>query len=115
MKRTLMWLAAACLLGAWNPPSKGEVAQVANDAWITAKIESELAASKDTKVRQIKVATDRGVVKLTGTVDSQRAAARAVDLAKGTSGVVKVISDLQYPTQHQPSRVTYPDGPDEYR
>jgi osmotically-inducible protein OsmY len=110
-----MWrvglVAAACLLGGWEPPSKEKVATTVDDAWITAKVKAELAASKDVKARQVEVTTEHGVVKLRGLVDNGRAAERAVDLARGTTGVKKVESSLQFPTHRQPSRVNYPDGP----
>ena len=70
--------------------------QKAGDAYITSKIKSRYAFDKDIKMGQIDVDTDRGVVRLSGTVDTERAAERAIDVALGTKGVVAVDSELTF-------------------
>jgi len=48
-----------------------------------------------TKVLEIKVKTFKGEVQLSGFVSSQAAANRAVELARGVSGVTSVKNDMQ--------------------
>lgn len=66
-----------------------------SDTWITTKIKSEMLATEDLKSGSIKVVTENGVVFLMGNV-SQNQADMAVDIARHTSGVQKVIKIFQY-------------------
>jgi osmotically-inducible protein OsmY len=69
-----------------------------SDGWITSKIKSKYAWDKDVKMTRISVDTDRGVVRLTGNVENEQAAQRAIDLALDTKGVSAVDSQLQFPS-----------------
>src|SRR5690606_12903532 len=66
-----------------------------SDAAITAKVKAGLAAEKDTSALAVKVETDKGVVMLSGFVDSKAEAERAEKLAKGVEGVSKVQNTLK--------------------
>jgi osmotically-inducible protein OsmY len=79
------------------------------DSWITAKIKGEYVADEHVKARQITVTTEHGVVRLSGKVESEAEAKRAITLALETKGVVAVDSDLQYPTGYR--RVAAPAKP----
>src|SRR5690606_33302049 len=68
--------------------------QVVSDASITAKVKAALIGDETTKARQINVDTSRGVVKLTGAVDSQAAVDRALQIAQATEGVNSVQNQL---------------------
>jgi hyperosmotically inducible protein len=81
------------------------------DGWITAKIKGEYAVDQQVKARQIGVTTDHGVVRLSGTVDNEAEAKRAIDIALGTNGVVAVDSDLQYPTGYRRVPAHSPNPP----
>jgi osmotically-inducible protein OsmY len=59
-------------------------------AFITTKVKASLVDAKDVFSNQIKVVTHRGVVYLMGRV-TEREAARAAEIARGVSGVVKVV------------------------
>jgi hyperosmotically inducible periplasmic protein len=61
------------------------------DVGITTKVKAKLAADDVVKSSQIEVATNAGVVTLTGNVDSEQAKDRALSLAKETTGVVSVV------------------------
>jgi len=61
------------------------------DMGITAKVKAKFAADDVVKASQIDVATKNGAVTLTGNVDSDEAKTRAIDLARGTAGVVNVV------------------------
>ncbi|MBK5966274.1 transporter [Thiocystis minor] len=65
-----------------------------DDAGITAKIKAEILRDPALKVFQIHVATTKGVVTLSGTLDSQLTIDRAVDLARGTQNVTSVENNL---------------------
>ncbi|MBN9425013.1 MAG: BON domain-containing protein [Burkholderiales bacterium] len=73
--------------------------QVVSDASITAKVKASLIGDETTKARQINVDTSRGVVKLTGAVDSQAAVDRAVQIARSTEGVHSVQNQLTVGTR----------------
>ncbi|HEV7577427.1 MAG TPA: BON domain-containing protein [Caldimonas sp.] len=59
-------------------------------AFITAKVKASLVDAKDLFANSIKVVTHRGVVYLMGRV-TEREATRAAEIARGVSGVVKVV------------------------
>jgi osmotically-inducible protein OsmY len=62
----------------------------AGDAFVTTKVRASLVDAKDLLARSFKVTTHRGVVYLMGRV-TQREADRAAEVARGVSGVLKVV------------------------
>ncbi|HVE43804.1 MAG TPA: BON domain-containing protein [Gammaproteobacteria bacterium] len=66
-----------------------------SDAWITAKIKSQMLATDDLKSSSIKVVTEDGVVYLMGIVKHNQADI-AIDIARQVSGVQKVVKIFQY-------------------
>lgn len=64
--------------------------QRSNDAFITSKVKASLVDAKDISATAIKVVTERGVVYLMGRVTA-REAKRSAEIARGVSGVVKVV------------------------
>lgn len=67
----------------------------ASDAWITAKIKTEMLATKGLKSGSIKVVTENGTVYLMGTVNRDQADI-AVDIARQVRGVQRVMKIFQY-------------------
>jgi osmotically-inducible protein OsmY len=65
-----------------------------NDTWITTKVKTDLASTKEVPFRTIKVTTERGVVYLMGKVTSDEAQ-RAGIVASGVTGVNKVVKLFQ--------------------
>ena len=61
------------------------------DMGITSKVKAKFVADDVVKSAQIEVKTTDGVVTLTGNADSEEAKSRALELARGTAGVVKVV------------------------
>jgi len=61
------------------------------DVGITTNVKSKFVADDVVKAAQIEVTTSGGVVTLTGNVDNEATKARALELAKATAGVVKVV------------------------
>ena len=62
----------------------------ANDSYITTKVKGRLLDSNKVNPIHVKVVTEAGVVYLMGIVTEQEAA-DAVDIARNTGGVVKVV------------------------
>ena len=91
-------LAAGPIAHAQNNPSSANSAQSADaksdqpgtDTWITTKVKSELATTKDVKSLDISVKTVNGVVTLTGTQPNSDAIKKAIACARGIKGVKDV-------------------------
>ena len=70
-------------------------AQFVKDSAITAAIKTKLAADHPASLARLKVDTDKdGVVWLSGTARNRQEADRAVEIARGTDGVVRVKNDI---------------------
>ena len=69
--------------------------QVIDDATVTASVKAMLAEESATKAHQINVETQKGVVQLTGFVDSTAARTRAGELARSVDGVAVVRNDIE--------------------
>jgi osmotically-inducible protein OsmY len=75
--------------------------QVLDDSTITAKVKTELAAQAGiAEAAAIDVSTWRGVVQLSGFVDSEQAARRAGELARQVEGVRSVENALRVAPEH---------------
>ena len=61
-----------------------------NDTLMTSKVKASMVDAKDIQANAYKVVTERGVVYLMGRV-TEREANRAADIARGVSGVQKVV------------------------
>ena len=61
-----------------------------NDTLLTSKVKASFVDAKDVQVNAYKVVTERGIVYLMGRV-TEREATRASDIARGVSGVHKVV------------------------
>ncbi|HKQ22960.1 MAG TPA: BON domain-containing protein [Burkholderiales bacterium] len=67
---------------------------VVSDSWITTKVKSDLAVEKDVDATDIGVHTYEGVVTLSGDVDNQAEADKAVRVAKEIKGVKSVVNNM---------------------
>ena len=81
-----------------------------SDALITSKVKLSLADAKDISANSFKVVTEKGAVYLMGRV-TQREGAQAADIARGVSGVTKVVKVLEYISdddvkQYQPTQAS---------
>ncbi|MGI4721204.1 MAG: BON domain-containing protein [Janthinobacterium lividum] len=72
-----------------------KTASAMSDTAITAKVKAGLAAEPDLSALAIKVETEKGVVSLSGFVESKAEAERAEKLAKGVEGVTRVKSAIK--------------------
>ena len=68
------------------------------DAFVTAKVKASIVDAKDLFANSIKVVTHRGVVYLMGRV-TEREANRAAEIARGVSGVAKVVKVFEILTE----------------
>ena len=66
-----------------------------NDAWLTTKVKTKLVADADVDAGKFKVVTENGTVYLLGIVPRTEAEA-AVDVARNTFGVQKVVKVFEY-------------------
>ena len=88
----LMMIAAfvACA----STPQQSSTGEVVDDSVITTKIKTQLANDEFLKSFQISVETRKGIVELSGFVDSQKAKDKADQIARGVEGVKSVKNAL---------------------
>lgn len=67
----------------------------ANDAYITSKVKTQFVTDKRFQANYVKVVTENAAVYLMGVVTQEEAEA-AVEIARNTSGVVKVVKVFEY-------------------
>jgi hyperosmotically inducible periplasmic protein len=85
-----------------TPNTSSSAREAISDAAITTKVKAGLAKEKDVSATHIKVETDNGVVKLSGTAKSQQEADRAAQVARDTKGVTSVQNDIQVAVASSP-------------
>lgn len=68
--------------------------QYVDDTTITTKVKAQIFDDPYLKVLQVNVETMKGVVQLSGFVDSKQSEDRAVSIARHVKGVVSVKDDL---------------------
>jgi osmotically-inducible protein OsmY len=69
--------------------------RVVDDSVITGKVKAALVADPTTKAHEISVETFKGVVQLSGFVDSSEARSRATQVAQQVEGVKQVKNALE--------------------
>mgnify|MGYP000044065695 CR=1 FL=1 len=87
-----LWLGLAGCASTREHKSTGEYI---DDAAITTKVKSEMIADKEVSAHEIHVKTVKGVVQLTGAVQSRYEANKAASIARGVAGVRAVENDIQ--------------------
>ena len=68
--------------------------QYVEDSDVTTKVKAAIYNNPQVKDNEINVSTFKGVVQLSGSVRSQADVDRAVELARGVSGVKDVTNDM---------------------
>jgi osmotically-inducible protein OsmY len=84
---------AAFVACASTPKHEG-TGEYIDDSVITAKIKTQLASDDFLKSFQISVESRKGIVQLSGFVNSQKAVNKAGQIARGVEGVKSVRNDL---------------------
>jgi len=89
----LMMLIASFVACASTSKQEG-AGEYVDDSVITTKVKSQLAGDDFLKSFEISVETYKGIVQLSGFVDSQKAIDRAGEIARGVNGVKSVKNNL---------------------
>jgi osmotically-inducible protein OsmY len=88
----LMMLAS--FMACASTPERSSTGEYVDDTVITTKVKTELASDNLLKSFQISVETRKGIVDLSGFVDSQYAVDKAGEIARGVEGVKSVNNAL---------------------
>lgn len=92
-------LAVALALGGCATQSQNESRRTAgtvmDDATLTAKVKTALVRDRDVPAHDVNVTTYRGLVQLSGFVQSEEVARKAADVARNVDGVRDVYNDLR--------------------
>ena len=99
-------LLVAALLGApllFNAGCAGtstrqSTGEFVDDSAITAKVKTELIRDPVVKARQVEVETFKGIVQLSGFVDTEEQKSRAAEVARAISGVNDVKNNIAVKT-----------------
>ena len=81
-------------IGEQTAVAANKAEEVLTDGALTAKIKSKMALDDSVQARRIDVSTSHGVVTVSGKVRTQAEHDRAVQLARETNGVTRVIDHL---------------------
>jgi hyperosmotically inducible periplasmic protein len=89
-------LAAACslLAAGCNQPASTSVGTEIDDTVVTTRVKSALLADPDIKSFDLKVETRKGLVQLSGFVDSTDQMMRAISASRGVPGVTAVENNI---------------------
>jgi osmotically-inducible protein OsmY len=85
---------AVALIGCAGNRTHESTGQYIDDSTITTKVKTALLADPEVSGLDVKVETFKGVVQLSGFVNDQRQATRAVEIARSVNGVRKVENKL---------------------
>ncbi|NSL55078.1 BON domain-containing protein [Uliginosibacterium aquaticum] len=102
MKQALKYLAAfltaftlMSVMGCASTSTQEGTGEYLDDSLITSKVKSAILGEADLKVFDINVETFKGVVQLSGFVDTPAAASKAVEVARKVGGVKSVKNDIR--------------------
>jgi osmotically-inducible protein OsmY len=85
----------AALMGCASTATQEGTGEYVDDAVITTKVKAEIFNEPSLKSAEINVETFKGVVQLSGFVNSQEDINRAVRVARSVKGVVSVRNDMR--------------------
>jgi hyperosmotically inducible protein len=77
-----------------SPQSTADAKAAIADSWITTQVYAKFFVDRDVKARNLTVHTDRGVVTVSGAVESTTEHDRAIAAAKSVDGVKQVVDRL---------------------
>lgn len=93
-KLIISFLLAMLIAGCAGGTTSESTGEYLDDSVLTTKVNTSILGDSRLKLMQINVETFKGVVQLSGFVDSAGAAARAVELARKVKGVKSVNNSL---------------------
>jgi len=85
----------ASLLGCASTANQEGTGEYLDDSVVTAKVKAEIFRDPSLKSAEINVETFKGVVQLSGFVNSQEDINRVVGVARAVEGVVSVENDMR--------------------
>jgi len=88
-------LSFAFVTGCASTSKQESTGEYFDDSVITTKVKAAILKDPELKVLQINVETFKGVVQLSGFVDSKAMMDRAVEVTRGVSGVNSVKNDMR--------------------
>lgn len=91
----IMTLALLFSLGCASTPTKEGSGEYVDDSVITTKVKAAIFNEPTLKSAEINVETFKGVVQLSGFVNSQSDINKAVEVARGVNGVQSVKNDMR--------------------
>lgn len=91
----LLVIMLASFLGCASTSTKEGTGEYFDDSVITAKVKAEIFKDESLKSSEINVETFKGVVQLSGFVNSQADIDRAVEIARNVKGVTSVKNDMR--------------------
>jgi len=91
----LLVIMLASFLGCASTSTKEGTGEYVDDAVITAKVKTEIFKDDTLKSSEINVETFKGVVQLSGFVNSQADIDKAVKVARTVKGVTSVKNDMR--------------------
>ncbi len=90
----LLPVAVTTLTGCASTSTRESTGQYVDDSTITAKVKADLVKDPVVSALQVSVETYKGVVQLSGFVDTKEQSDRAETIAKGVAGVQSVKNNL---------------------
>ena len=90
----MVLLGMAVIAGCAASRTQQSTGEYVDDSTIPAKVKAAILGDPDLKVLQINVETFKGVVQLSGFVNSLQVVSRAAEVARGVSGVKAVTNNL---------------------
>lgn len=82
------------VIGCAGSATQESTGEYIDDTWITTKVKASLVDDPTVKAREVNVETFKGVVQLSGFIESQEAMDRAVAVASSIQGVTSVRNDM---------------------
>ncbi|WP_394170377.1 BON domain-containing protein [Saccharospirillum alexandrii] len=82
------------VIGCAGSATQESTGEYFDDTWITTKVKASLVDDPIVKAREVNVETFKGVVQLSGFIESQEAMDRAVAVASSIEGVTSVRNDM---------------------
>lgn len=83
------------VLGCAPTPQKESTSEYVDDSYITTKVKAAILHESTLKSSEINVETFKGVVQLSGFVNSRSDISRAIDVARSVKGVKSVKNDMR--------------------
>ena len=94
VRSLLVLLVIAVIAGCAGSRTQESTGEYFDDSTITTKVKAAILGDQELKVLQINVETFKGVVQLSGFVNSPQMVSRAVEVASRVSGVKSVKNNL---------------------